>query len=127
MEYDLIIENNWRYEMLKKIILAGIFIASSCVSSAFAGTLLASPGFVAIGCNWNTISNSSYWPGVTVNVTGLFCNGNSNPVLVRVVVTQPGFPYGNGSSQCTMNASGGTELYTYSSPLTCPSYSVSTK
>jgi hypothetical protein len=113
--------------MLKKIMLVGLFILSFSSFNLYAGTLLASPGFVATGCNWNILSNSSYWPGVTVNVIGLFCNGNTNPVLVRVVVTQPGFPYGNGSSQCTMNASGGTELYTYSSPLTCTSYSVSTK
>ncbi|PUA27483.1 MAG: hypothetical protein B0W54_12995 [Cellvibrio sp. 79] len=106
--------------MRKKIIFALGSIASFVAVKALAATLLASPGYIAAGCSWNSIGGGSY-PPVTVSVTGLFCNG-AGPILVKQVVTQPG-----GSSSCTLYQSGSPDLYTYSSPLTCNSYSVSTK
>lgn len=112
--------------MRKKIMLVSAVVASAIALKVYAGTLLAAPGYVAPGCSWNTTSDTSYWPGVKVNVVGLYCSGTTTPVLVKATVTQPSAPYGNGSSDCTMSPSGGT-AYTYSSPLTCSSYSVSTK
>lgn len=105
--------------MRKKIIFALGSVASFVAVKALAATLLASPGYVASGCSWNSIGGGSY-PPVTVSVTGLFCNG-AGPILVKQVVSQPG------SSSCTLYQSANPDLYTYSNPLTCNSYSVSTK
>ena len=108
--------------MRKKIIFALGSVVSFVAVKALAATLLATPGYIATGCSWNSIGGGSY-PPVTVSVTGLFCNGvGAGPILVKQVVTQPG-----GSSSCTLYQSGSTDLYTYSTPLTCNSYSVSTK
>jgi len=112
---------HWRNMMRKKIIFAFGSVLSLIAVKVLAATLLASPGYVATGCSWNYLGGGVYSPGVTVNVTGLFCNG-AGPILVKQVVTQP-----SGQSSCTMNQSASPDLYTYSSPLTCDSYSVSTK
>lgn len=106
--------------MRKKIIFAVGSVASFIAVKALAATLLASSGYVAAGCSWNYLGGGYYSP-VTVNVTGLFCNG-AGPILVKQVVTQP-----TGYASCTMSQSASPDLYTYSSPLTCTSYSVSTK
>ncbi len=110
---------NWRNEMRKKIIFAIGSVVSLVAVKVLAATLLATPGYTAPGCSWTQIGGGSY-PPVTVTVTGLFCDG-AGPLLVKQLVTQPGY------SDCTMHASGNPNLYTYSSPVTCNSYSVSTK
>lgn len=105
--------------MRKKIIFAVGSVISFVAVKVLAATLLATPGYVAPGCSWTQIGGGSY-PPVTVTVTGLFCNG-AGPLLVKQLVTQPGY------SECTMYASGNPNLYTYSSTVTCNSYSVSAK
>jgi hypothetical protein len=111
---------NWRNAMRKKIIFAFGSVVSFVAIKALAATLLASPGYVAAGCSWNYLGGGFYSP-VTVSVNGLYCNG-VGPILVKQVVAQP-----TGIASCTMHQSASPELYTFSSPLTCDSYSVSTK
>lgn len=105
--------------MRKKIIFAFGSVLSFFAIKALAATLLATPGYVAAGASWNYMWSGSYYPGVSVNVTGLYWNG-VGPILVKQVITQP-----NGQSSCTMSKSADPALYTYSSTVTCDSYSVS--
>lgn len=105
--------------MRKKIILAVGSVISLVAVKVLAATLLATPTYAAPGCSWSQIAGGVY-PPVTVTVTGLFCNG-AGPLLVKQLATQPGY------SDCTMYASGNPNLYTYSNPVTCNSFSVSTK
>ena len=107
--------------MRKKIIFAIGSVLSLVAIKALAATLLATPYYVAPGCSWNYMGGGAY-PPVTVTVTGLYCNG-AGPILVKQLVTQPaGYP-----PSCQMAPSGNPALYTYSSTVTCDSYSVSTK
>ena len=106
--------------MRKKIILAfGAATISLIAVKALAGTLLASPGYVAPGCSWNNLGGG-YFSGVTVSVTGLYCAG-TGPILVQTVVMPP-----SGTATCTLAAQKPND-YTYSSTLVCNNYSVSTK
>lgn len=105
--------------MQKKIIFTFGSILSFIAVKALAATLLASPGYTAPGCSWNTMGGG-YYPPVTVSVTGLFCDG-AGPILVKTVIMQP-----SGQASCSLST-GNTNLYTYSSPLICNDYSVSTK
>jgi len=105
--------------MRKKIIFAFGSVLSFVAIKALAATLLATPGYVAPGVSWNYMWSGSYSPGVSVNVTGLYWNG-VGPILVKQVITQP-----NGQSSCNMSKSADPALYTYSSTVTCDSYSVS--
>jgi hypothetical protein len=111
---------NWRNTMRKKITLAFGSVLTLVAIKAIAATLLATPGYVASGCSWNYMGGGYYSP-VTVTVTGLYCNG-AGPILVKQYIDQP-----SGSDTCTMSKSGDPALYTYSSTVTCDSYSVSTK
>ncbi|MES2825171.1 MAG: hypothetical protein V4732_16325 [Pseudomonadota bacterium] len=104
--------------MRKKIVFAFGSVLFFVAVKVLAGTLLASPGYVASGCKWSYLGWSY---GGRTSLSGLFCDGQG-PILVKQVF-QP--PYGLPS--CTMSASASTDLYTYSSPLNCYSYSVSKK
>lgn len=106
--------------MRKKIMLAAGIAISLVTVKVLAGTLLASPGYVAPGCSWNHLGGGYYSPGVTVSVTGLYCNG-AGPILVQTVVMPP-----SGTATCSLG-SANPNLYTYSNPLVCNNYSVSTK
>ncbi len=108
--------------MRKKIIFAFGSVLTLVAIKALAATLIASPGYVASGCSWSYMGGGYYSP-VTVTVTGLFCNGDTQrPVLVKQLITQPNSP-----SSCSMAPSGDPAFYTFSSTVTCDSYSVYTK
>jgi hypothetical protein len=104
--------------MRKKIIFAVGSIISLVAVKALAGTLLATPGYTAPGCNWTNIGGGYYHP-VSVSVMGLYCNGEG-PALVKTTVSQP-----SGPATCSVST-GNTSLYpySYSSSLTCNDYSV---
>ena len=102
--------------MRKKIIFALGSVISFVAVKALAATLLATPYSTAPGCTWTNIGGG-YYPPVTVSVTGLFCNG-VGPALVKTVIMQP-----SGQASCSLSTTN-TSLYSYSSPLTCDSFSV---
>lgn len=102
--------------MRKKIIFAVGSVISFVAVKALAATLLATPSYTAPGCTWTNIGGGYYHP-VSVSVMGLYCDG-VGPALVKTNISQP-----NGSASCSLST-GNTSLYTYSSPLTCNSFSV---